>query len=440
MSKKGGGALRLPPPFSFDIRGRHMKRRISLGIAMGSAGLGFALIGAAPAEQAVDGDEAIYRARFAAIVKSGGIFTDYSPTEKVRGATRPSPLRVAPPQNRTVDTAALDRASAYAAAANSSAFLVWRAGALQRADYRRGVTRESQLVSKSLSKPLGAIAIGRAIALGRITSLDQPVADFIPEWRGTPKSGMSVRHLLDMRSGLLEQIVSTDPDHPINRAYIGTDHGRTLIHDYPLTHPPGTHYGYGNATAELVALVIERATGQRYADFVGREILAPIGAEGGAIWIDRPGGLAHSGCCMTLPAESWLRLAILLMKDGMAGKRRLLPAGYVDAMTRGTPQNPHYGLGVWIAGPYVERRGYTGPGGHGQQVLHSQPYADRDLFLFDGNGNQVVYVSRATRMVIARLGDAPPRSLEWDNSALPNMLIAGILRQPGEAAPAAQPR
>lgn len=385
--------------------------------------------------------EALYKTRFAALMRGKGLMTDYAPMAAVHGAADAPPLPLAPAAKRSIAPEALDKASAYAAASNARAFLVWRDGALQHAAYFKGADRQSQIVSKSLSKPLTAIAVGRAIALGKIRSVDQPITDFIPEWRGTPKATMTVRHLLDMRSGLLEQMYSEDPEHPINRAYIDPDHGWQIVHNYPLTHAPGSYYGYGNAVSELVALVIERATGVRYEDFVGREILQPIGAMGGEIWLDRPGGLAHSGCCMTLPAETWLRLGILLLDDGVTGGKRLLPKGFVDAMARGTPQNPHYGMGVWVAGPYVERRGFGAPGRPGPRVLHGSPYLDRDLFLFDGNSNQVIYISRAARLVALRVGDNPPPAPapEWDNSVLPNLLLGGIQWKPGEKRPVPQP-
>lgn len=391
------------------------------------------LLGAAPGPVR---DDALYQARFETLLRNKGLFTDYAPLEAVPGAKRYRPIPLASPAERTIAASALAKAEAYAAANRSSAFLVWRGGRLQTAAYFGGATASTPLTSKSLSKPLTAIAIGRAIAAGKIRSLDQPVADFFPEWRGTPKASILVRHLLDMRSGLLEQLVSNDPDHPINRAYIDPDHGWHIVNAYPLVAAPGSKYLYNNATSELVALLIERATGRRYAEFIGREVLAPIGAAGGKIWIDRPGGLAHSGCCMTLPAESWLRLGILLLDDGIANGRRLLPKGYVREMITPTMQNPHYGLGIWVGGDYTERRGFGAPGSAGPQVLHSAPYLDRDLYLFDGNANQVVYVSPATRMVILRTGEAPPRQPEWDNSVLPNLLIAGA----SGPAPIPQPR
>jgi CubicO group peptidase (beta-lactamase class C family) len=383
-------------------------------------------------------DEGLYRERFDALMRSGGVMTRYTPMEKIPGASPATHLTQSTESEPTIMRQALDQASDYAKASNARAFIVWRKNKVERADYYRGANADTQIVSKSLSKPLTAIAIGRAIALGKIQSVDQLLTDFIPEWRGTPKATMSIRHLLDMRSGLLEQMGSADPDHPINRAYIDPDHGWRIIHEYPLTHAPGSYYGYGNAVAELVAVVIERATGRRYADFLDREILRPIGAAGGEIWIDRPAGLAHSGCCMTLPAESWLKLGILLADNGVAHGKRLLPRGFVDQMARGTAQNPHYGMGVWVAGPYVARRGFGAVGKPGPKIKHGEPYLDRDLFLFDGNANQVVYISRAARLVVLRAGDTPPVTPEWDNSVLPNIVMRGIKWGPGEVRPIPQ--
>lgn len=383
-----------------------------------------ALLGAAPAD-----DAALYKSRIDAML--AGREAPYAPLETVPGAARP--LAVATPGQRSVDAAALDAATAYAAANNSAAFIVWRDGRIQAQAYFGANTAATLLKSKSLSKPLSAIAIGRAIALGKVKSLDQPVADFIPEWRGGPKAAILVRHLLDMRSGLLEQSFTPDPESPLNRAYFDPDHGKYLIDSYPLTDPPGTKFNYSNASAELVAVLIERATGRRYAEFIGNEILKPIGAPGGQIWVDRPGGLAHSGCCLMAPAETWLRLAIMLLDDGVAGGRRLLPKGFVTAMQMATPENPHYGLALWVAGPYFERRGFSG-NGSGPQVLHSAPYRDGSLYLFDGNHNQTVYISPATGLVIVRLGAMPPAKPEWDNSYLPNLLIGAAKPLPGKPA------
>lgn len=379
--------------------------------------LPLALTSASPADD-------VYRARVKQVIDNRGELGGYSPLEPIRGASRVTPIpRAAEP---TIAANALAAARAYAAANNSNAFIVWRNGRIEDEAYWKGVSRTTPIVSKSLAKPLTAIAVGRAIKLGKIKSLDQPVADFVPEWRGKPQAAMRVRHLLDMRSGLLAQGFSPEVENHWNRAYLDPDHGRYIVERYPLTDPPGSIYEYSNATSDLVAMVIERATGRRYADFIGREVLAPIGAAGGQVWINRPGGLAHSGCCALLPPDTWLRLAMLVLDEGRWNGRALLPAGYVSEMRTGTAQNPHYGLGLWLAGPYVERRGFQNPKRPGPKVLHGSPYRARDLVLFDGNSNQVVYIVPSARLIVLRTGDSPPKTPEWDNAFLPNTLLGGI--------------
>ncbi|MFT4252540.1 MAG: serine hydrolase [Caulobacter sp.] len=371
---------------------------------------------------ATSADESLYLQRFQAAANAPQ--ETYDTLEPVPGASGRALIPAA--ATATIDVAALDAAEGYARESNAKAFMVWRDGALERETYFAGASRPSLLASKSLAKPLTAVAVGRALALGVIKSLDQSVADFITEWKDTPKADILVRHTLDMRTGLLPQGFSTDPDHVLNRAYLHPRHDDVLINDYPLVHTPGSRYDYANATSELVALVIERATGRRYAEFISEEVLKPIDAPGGQIWVDRPGGLAHSGCCILLPAESWLRLAILLLDDGVHAGTRLLPEGYVREMRTPTEQNPHYGLGVYIGAPYLERRGWAAPDLPWPKILHGEPYLADDLYLFCGNSNQVVYIVPSKRLIVLRVGDNPPKAPEWDNSILPNLILRAL--------------
>lgn len=386
-------------------------------------------------------DEAVYQARFQqlfASFRAGLGLETYEPLESVPGAREHRPLPKA--SRASIDSTALQQARDYAAANRSSAFLVWRDGVIEEASYFGDTKEESLLTSRSLAKPMTAIAVGRAIALGHIRSLDQPVADFVTEWRSDERRRLIlVRHLLDMRSGFLPQSASSDPAHILNRAYLHPRHDEIIIREYPVVDVPGSRYEYNNASSEMVAVLIERATGRRYAEFLSQEVLQPIGAPGGNVWINRPGGVAHAGCCLMLPAEAWLRLGILLAADGVWQGERLLPAGYVTEMRRGTRENPYYGLGVYVAGEYTPRRGFANPEREpdARKVLHSEPYLATDLFLFDGNANQVVYIIPSERLVILRMGDNPPRGegREWDNTVLPNTLLRGILRARAAAAP-----
>jgi CubicO group peptidase (beta-lactamase class C family) len=379
-------------------------------------------------------EDAVYRERVRLI--NGGPAADptgtalYAPLEAIPGATRWQALPERKPRERRVSAAAWQAARDYAARTNSNALVVWQDGKVEYAEYFGGHRAELPVVARSLAKPVTAVAVGRAIARGDIRSLDQPAAAFFGEWQEWPRSEILVRHLLDMRGGFLAQGPTFDPASIFTRAYASPRHDEVMLREYPITHTPGTRYEYANTPSDLVSPLIERATGRRYAEFLSAEVFRPLGAADGRVWLNREGGVAHAGCCLLAPAELWLRLAILLLDDGVWEGQRLLPAGYVAAMTTPTPQNPWSGMGVYVAGQYVERRGAANPDVPlVPKTLHSEPYLAGDLFLFDGNANQAVWIVPSLRLIVLRTGDNPPRGPgvpEWDNSFLPNTIIRGL--------------
>ncbi len=375
-------------------------------------------------------DEALYQARFLkqqqAAITGGGI-GNYEPLEEFGGAGNPVHLPTTP--TPSISDTALSKAVEYVRPRNTSALIVWRDGVIEKEAYFGDFDRDTLINAKSLAKPLASIAIGRAIALGYIDSLDQPAADFIKEWADdSQRKKITLRHLLGMRGGLLPQALSRlGPEHVLNRAYLHPRHDEVIINEYPVTNEPGTRYEYANASAELIAPIIERATGQRYLPFLTETLLRPLGAAGGTGWVNRIGGTAHAGCCIQLTAQTWLRLAILLIGDGVWEGTRLLPKDYVQQMQQTSAQNPHAGLGVWVAGDYVEWRGSLHPSIDLGRTYHSEPYLAQDLFLFDGNGNQVVYILPTQGIIILRTGGFTSPEYPWDNSFLPNLILRNLI-------------
>ncbi|MEM8981457.1 MAG: serine hydrolase domain-containing protein [Pseudomonadota bacterium] len=384
-----------------------------------------------------DNVAALYEQRFAKLMResqAGGGLVGYDPLTDLPGSDDFVPLPVEPEAARWLDAETRTTLTNYLAPRNTQAFFVWQHGKLVMAEYFDGADADSMIISRSLAKPLSVVAVGRALERGYLKSLDQPAADFFTEWRGTPKEAITVRMLLTMRSGLEPQRPSRDPLDIMNIAYLHPYHTEMIINDYPLVSVPGERYDYSNANGELVAPLLERATGQQYEDWVSREVLAPIGAPGGTVWENRVGGTAHSGCCALLPAEAWLRLSVLLINDGIAPDgRRLLPVGYVDTMHTATPQNPHTGMGMYVAGDYIENRGAANPDVPFGKNFHSEPYLDKDLYLFDGNGHQVSYHIERHGLIVMRLGKAQPKELQWDNTFLPNTVLRALADTTGAA-------
>ena len=373
-------------------------------------------------------EEATYNARFVELQKvfASGARATYDDFDPVAGAENYQPLPTAAAD--AFDSNALELARQYAEKHNTTAFMVWHKGRLVDASYFGNTNADSLITSYSLAKPVSVIAVGRAIAEGYIPSLDTLASDYIIEWKGTDKEDITIAHFLSMSSGLLPQAITPEPQHVLNRAYLHPRHTEVIIHEYPRVADAGSIYEYSNANGEIIAPIIERATGKRYADWVSEEIIKPLGAAGGKVWVNRPGGTAHSGCCILLPSETFLRLGLLYLNDGIWDGTRLLPAGFVKRITTPNPLNPQSGMGIYIGADYLERRGYANPDKipDKYKILHTEPYLADDLVLFDGNRNQVVYIIPSKDLVILRVGGAGLKDPEWDNSYLPNVLLRGL--------------
>lgn len=354
----------------------------------------------------------------------------YDPVDKVPGAID-APLPVAAPAELTVDPTALEKAAAYAGSKDSYGFVVWQGGKLQHASYYQGFDRKRLIASKSMAKMIGGLIIGRAIEQGFIKSADQPVSDFITEWKGTPKDKSTIRDFLQNSSGI-SRFSYNDfaPWSETMREYLGERHEDLLINETKYDYKPGTEYDYSMITSDMLAIIVERATKQRYADYVGKNLIQPIGAQGGTVYINRPGGVAHSGCCMMLPAESFIRMGVLMAQDGVWDGKRILPEGWVRETITPSPANPKWGLHMWIGQPYQKRVRFFPERSQPIGVLHSEPYAADDIFLWDGSGNQAMWISPSKNLVVLRFGNTPKPKYgqkgEWDNSLLPNTIIRGL--------------
>jgi CubicO group peptidase (beta-lactamase class C family) len=119
---------------------------------------------------------------------------------------------VAEADERTIDTAALEAAAAWAEAHNSAALIVLHKGVVQFERYWQDIGPDSlfsgRAMTRSLLPPLFAIAMQE----GAIESLDDPVGMYLAEWRDDPRGQITLRQLLHNVSGLENPLLSGDPD------------------------------------------------------------------------------------------------------------------------------------------------------------------------------------------------------------------------------------
>jgi CubicO group peptidase (beta-lactamase class C family) len=355
----------------------------------------------------------------------------YRPVAIVRGA--PAPFFPAePPEATTVAPEALERAATWAEQHDSSALLVWHDGRVVLERYWRGLTPDRLFTGRSMSKTLAPLLVGFAIADGKIGGVDDPLAKYLPEWAGDARGRITLRQLLQNTAGLEEPPLVSSPFNKGMQLTLGTDFARVALSFRPIA-PPGERFSINNVNSQLLGVVLERATGQPFEDYLSSKIWAPIGAGDGELYMDRDGGMPATYCCYRATPRDWLRLGAMLASDGRAGERQVVPAEWLREMRTGSRANPYYGYSLWLGAPPDGKRRYSPDSKFA--VGQSEPFASEDLYFLEGGGFRTLWIVPSRRLAILRLGYM---SKDWDTAAIPNAILRGLR---GDApAPGEEPR
>ena len=275
----------------------------------------------------------------------------YQPRERIAGGNEPPTPRVALALEQ-LDPRALEEAARYAGEHQSRALIVSRHDHIVFERYWRGTDFDTLSDAQDFTPLLAVLATGVAISHRRIGWVDEPLGLLLGEWRADARGAITLRNLLQQSSGLAPQEGS---------GAAADLSGAVLAR--PLARTPGSTRVAQGVDAQLLALVLERATGERYADYLSAALWRRLGAADAWLWLDHAGGTAHADCCMFARQGDWIRVAQLLVRDGSYRGQQLMRPGWVSLMRTPAQSDADFGSFVRVAaGP--------APG--------SEPYAARE--------------------------------------------------------------
>ena len=336
----------------------------------------------------------------------------YQPQQVVPGVGAPVPLARA--DTTEIPAEALQTAVDFAEQQNSVALLVMHRDRLVLERYWQGHTDADRVNSMSMVKTLLALLIGVAIDEGQIGSIQDPVGQYLPEWADDTRGDITLADLLYMQSGLRNDNRTDTLRSDLVKLYGGSD-APSLALSIPLEGRPGETFDYSNFNSQVLSLVLERATGEAFDDYLSTRLWQPLGSGDGSLWLDRPRGHAKPFCCFFASAPDWVRLGQMLFHKGRVDDRQIIPAEWIDQMRQASPLEPTFGLHLWIKARTAEY----------PQVnqASSAAFVADDLFYLDGRHHQRVYVVPSEELVIVRLGEEPPA---WDDAVIPNAIVEGL--------------
>jgi CubicO group peptidase (beta-lactamase class C family) len=281
----------------------------------------------------------------------------------------------------------------------TNALLIMKDGRIVSEIYRNNTGETTRFIGWSMTKSIVSLLIGCAVQEGRIKSIDDPITRYLPELKGGGYDGATVKHILQMRSGVDYEerydfgnpgTAARNHEHALVANIVRfADAARTI----KRKHAPGEVWQYKTLDTAVLGWLLERVSdGSTLGAYAAQRLWEPLGAEHDGFFImDGPPGAGRefSGAGFNATLRDFARIGLMALNEGKANGRQLVPAAWIRESTRPTGgPGPGYGYQWWTV---ASSRAYQAVGLQGQ----------------------FIYVDPDTRTVIVKLSYFPP----GDNSA-----------------------
>jgi CubicO group peptidase (beta-lactamase class C family) len=259
--------------------------------------------------------------------------------------------------------------------------------------------RDKVYDSWSVAKSFTSALIGLLVQDGLLGLDEHPVR---AEWStpGDPRQAITVRHLLQMTSGLAWIDDGFQPG-TYGARLLSAQNAAHLVASEPLWAEPGTVFNYSTGTSALLFGIAADLLGgcEAATDYLNARLLDPIGittdqlvTDGDGCWL---GGL---GANMT--TRDFARFGLLFLRGGVWDGTALLPSTWVDESRAPVAINPEYGLHWWLS---VDGSRFMAEGLFGQRIVL---LPDQDLMVVT-NSTEGGDAFTLVDSVISAFSDAP---------------------------------
>ena len=264
------------------------------------------------------------------------------------------------------------------------AFLIIRNDSILYEKYFKGYDQTSIVPSFSMAKSVTSILIGCAIDDGLIKSVDDPITNYLPELKKNGLEKVTIKHLLQMTSGIKFKESYINPFGDAATFY----YGRTLRKSISKMKPdyePGTKFKYISGNPQVLGLILERVLKDKtVTQYFQEKLWGPLGMEYDASWsIDKKNdGLEKTFCCINARARDFAKIGRLYLNKGNWNGKQIVPENWVKESTKIDISDGS----VW----YYQYQWWI-------------PTKTGD-FMAEGILGQIIYVNPAKKLVIVRLG------------------------------------
>jgi len=217
---------------------------------------------------------------------------------------------------------------------NTNAFVIIKNDTVVYERYAEGKNQGSLHPSFSVAKSFVATLMGIAIDMKMVGSSNDLVIKYLPmlEKNDERFKRLTIQHVLDMRSAIDFDEHKETPFSAITKLYYGASLNNQ-ISSLKMKAEPGMQFEYQSINTQILAAILENASGRKIQDLLSAYLWQPLGAESNALWSLDDQKTAKAFCCLNATALDFAKLGRLYLKKGSWQGKQLLSAKWIENTT-----------------------------------------------------------------------------------------------------------
>lgn len=241
-------------------------------------------------------------------------------------------------QTGAINQTLLDKILQRAKETHSSSVLIIKDGKIIGEYYAADKNEKIELMS--CTKSIVSLAIGKLIDQGKIKSVNQFVYEFYPEWKQGKKTSVKIKHLLNHTSGM-QNLSNAGLEIYPSKDFV------KLALAAELSDEPGTKFSYNNKAVNLLAGIVQIASGKRMDIFMRDEFFSPMEIKDFGWTLDAAGN-PHALAGLQLSAADFAKFGGLVLNRGKWDGKQIVSEKWIDeSLTQSQPFNESGGLLWW---------------------------------------------------------------------------------------------
>ena len=145
--------------------------------------------------------------------------------------------------------------------------------------YGKGYSETDFVTSQSIAKAFYAVLFGVAIEKGLLDNLDEPISNYLSEWKNDKRGEITIRNLLEMKSGLYRS-------ESWNEEMFLSRNNLDFALNVELVNQPGAIFEYNNVNTALLGPVIEQIFEASPHEVLKKEVFEPLEITEYGLWKD----------------------------------------------------------------------------------------------------------------------------------------------------------